>query len=121
MRRQRGLAISATSALAATFERWPCRPLMRCFVGHGRRRSFFSISGQWFDSTTTTSWSAHATVLKSLKAFLLLGFFQRLTYFLNDRVQNNGTADRYDWDKEIAPGITEVLCYGTAVFVEKAP
>ncbi len=27
---------------------------------------------------------------------------------------------RYD-ATEIAPGITEVLCYGTAVFVEKAP
>jgi hypothetical protein len=26
---------------------------------------------------------------------------------------------RYD-ATEIAPGITEVLCYGTAVFVEKA-
>ena len=32
---------------------------------------------------------------------------------------NAGIGVRYD-ATEIAPGITEVLCYGTAVFVEKA-
>ena len=52
-----GAGDAASSSQAASLDRWPCRPLIRCLSGQGAGVSACRRRGQWLASTTTTSQS----------------------------------------------------------------